>query len=408
MLRNGARVLSPGTGVGDLRVVTDAETGLPIGPEIATEAARRPAPDTRLEGRSVVLERLDAEKHADAIFRQVTAGDAARLYLYLFPPPPTDAGAFRTSIAAMAAAEDPFALALIDKATGEAVGHATFMRIEAAHRVIEVGNILYTPALQRSVAATEAMYLMARHAFEDLGYRRYEWKCNALNAPSRQAAARYGFTYEGTFRSHMIVKGRSRDTAWFSITEEEWPACKRSFERWLDPANFDADGRQKVALSALNAATLTEGDTALRRAGRDDVEAFDAVHRAAFAWNRDMLGREPLPLLIPPEEVLSRYETWLLEDGSGIAGTLALDPRAEDLEIWSVSVNPSRQNAGIGRKLLSAAEARARALGLSTLRLYTGAALTKNVDWYRRRGYAVERTEDLPDGRQIVHMAKHI
>jgi hypothetical protein len=134
------------------------------------------------------------------------------------------------------------------------------MRIKPAHRVIEVGNILYTPKLQRSLGATEAMYLMARHAFEELGYRRYEWKCNALNAPSRRAALRLGFTYEGTFRNHMIVKGRSRDTAWFSMLADEWPARKAAFERWLDPANFDEDGRQRLSLWALNAPQAGDGD----------------------------------------------------------------------------------------------------------------------------------------------------
>ena len=126
------------------------------------------------------------------------------------------------------------------------------MRIEPAHRVIEVGSILYTPRLQRTPAATEAMYLMARHVFEDLGYRRYEWKCNALNAPSRRAALRFGFTFEGIFRQHMVVKGRNRDTAWFSMLDSEWPARKASFERWLDPSNFGPDGRQKIGLSALD------------------------------------------------------------------------------------------------------------------------------------------------------------
>ncbi|MGA0595556.1 GNAT family N-acetyltransferase [Enterovirga sp. CN4-39] len=375
---------------------------------ISATPAQRPPPALCLEGRSVILERLDADRHADSIFRHVQSGDPDALYLYLSPAPPRDPETFRLLAAGMAASTDPFALAIIDKASGEAVGHATYMRIEPAQRVVEVGNILYTPALQRSIAGTEAMYLMARHAFEELGYRRYEWKCNALNTPSRRAAERYGFTYEGTFRNHMIVKGRSRDTAWFSITEEEWPARKRSFERWLDPANFDLQGRQKVSLATFNATKLQDGGTLLQRARPEDLEAFDAVHRAAFAWNRGMLGREPLPLLIPPDEVLSRYETWLLEDERGIAGTLALDPRADDLEVWSVSVEPSRQNLGIGRKLLSAAEARARELGLRALRLYTGSVLTKNVEWYRRRGYAIERTEELPDGRQIVHMIKHL
>ena len=124
------------------------------------------------------------------------------------------------------------------------------MRIEPAHRVIEVGSILYTPALQQTTGATEAMYLMARHVFEDLGYRRYEWKCNALNQSSRRAALRLGFTFEGIFRQHMIVKGRSRDTAWFSMLDSEWPARKAAFERWLSPANFDREGRQREPLSS--------------------------------------------------------------------------------------------------------------------------------------------------------------
>jgi RimJ/RimL family protein N-acetyltransferase len=129
------------------------------------------------------------------------------------------------------------------------------MRIEPDHRVIEVGSILYTARLQHTPQATEAMYLMARHVFEDLGYRRYEWKCNALNAPSRRAALRFGFSFEGIFRQHMIVKGRNRDTAWFAMLDSEWPVRKANFERWLDPANFAEDGQQKVALSRLNGAS---------------------------------------------------------------------------------------------------------------------------------------------------------
>ena len=151
-----------------------------------------------------------------------------------------------------ARSEDPLFFAMLEKSSGDAVGYAAFMRIEPAHRVIEVGSILFTPRLQRTVGATEAMYLMARYVFEDLGYRRYEWKCNALNAPSRRAALRLGFTFEGIFRQHMIVKGRNRDTAWFSMLDSEWPKRKAAFERWLDPANFDANGRQRVSLSALN------------------------------------------------------------------------------------------------------------------------------------------------------------
>jgi RimJ/RimL family protein N-acetyltransferase len=136
-------------------------------------------------------------------------------------------------------------------AGGRAVGIATLMEIRPAMRVIEVGHIVYSPLLQRTPLATEAQYLLARYVFETLGYRRYEWKCNALNAPSRRAAERFGFTFEGVFRQHLIVKGRNRDTAWFSMLDSEWPARKAAFERWLSPENFDAAGQQKTSLAAL-------------------------------------------------------------------------------------------------------------------------------------------------------------
>jgi hypothetical protein len=136
----------------------------------------------------------------------------------------------------------------------KAAGYASYMRIEPAQGVVEVGNILLSPILQRTTAATEAMFLMARHVFEDLGYRRYEWKCNALNEPSRRAALRYGFTYEGIFRQHMVIKHQNRDTAWFSMLDHEWPARKVAFEAWLDPANFDGNGRQLRSLQQMHSA----------------------------------------------------------------------------------------------------------------------------------------------------------
>ena len=134
---------------------------------------------------------------------------------------------------------------------GRAVGFLSLMEIRPANRVVEVGNIIYSPALQRTPLGTEAQYLTARYAFETLGYRRHEWKCNSLNAPSRRAALRFGFTYEGIFRQHMIVKGRSRDTAWYSMLDSEWPSRKLAFERWLAPENFDKEGRQRTSLAAL-------------------------------------------------------------------------------------------------------------------------------------------------------------
>ena len=146
----------------------------------------------------------------------------------------------------------PTVFSIVDRESRRATGLAAFMRIEPTHRVIEVGSILFTNALQRTRGATEAMYLMARYVFEELEYRRYEWKCNALNAASRRAALRLGFGFEGVFRQHMIVKGRSRDTAWYSMIDAEWPARKAAFERWLSPDNFHPDSRQKTPLTIVS------------------------------------------------------------------------------------------------------------------------------------------------------------
>ena len=167
---------------------------------------------------------------------------------YLADGPYADPESLLAALAKKAAAQDAVFFALVEAKSRRALGYASYMRIEPAHGCIEVGNILYTPPLQRTAAATEAMYLMARHVFEDLGYRRYEWKCNALNEPSRKAALRLGFTYEGLFRQHMIIKGRNRDTAWYSMLDSEWPSRKQAFEAWLDPANFDGHGRQRNPL----------------------------------------------------------------------------------------------------------------------------------------------------------------
>lgn len=229
-----------------------SEVAMPIGPRVDASPGRRPG-RTTMPGRLVTLVPLDPRAHGDALY-EGTRGEAGdRLWRYLFEGPFPDRASFDIHLERIAASEDPLFLAIVDSASRNAVGYAAYMRIEPVHRVIEVGSILYTPRLQQTTLATEAMYLMARHAFEDLGYRRYEWKCNALNAASRRAALRFGFRFEGIFRQHMIVKGRSRDTAWFSMLDSEWPVRKANFERWLDPANFGQDGRQKVALSRLNA-----------------------------------------------------------------------------------------------------------------------------------------------------------
>ena len=210
----------------------------------------RPAPRPRrvvLQGSSVTLTPLEAA-HAKDLFEALRGAD--RLWTYLTYGPFHEYGAFEAHVGETAASDDPLFFAIVDNASGRIVGRAALMRIDPAHRVIEVGHILYSPALQRTRGATEAMYLLARHVFDDLGYRRYEWKCHAMNAPSRAAALRLGFTFEGVFRQHMIVKGRNRDTAWFSMLDTEWPVRRQALERWLSLENFDSAGRQSVRLDS--------------------------------------------------------------------------------------------------------------------------------------------------------------
>ena len=206
----------------------------------------------KFDGRVVRLEPLDPLVHGEALYKGTHGDGREVLWRYLFEGPFPDRSSFDRYLQKAAASEDPLFFAIVKKTSNLAVGWAAFLRFEPVHRVIEVGHILYTPQLQRTAGATEAMYLMARYVFEELGCRRYEWKCNSLNQPSLRAARRFGFTFEGIFRQHMIVKGGNRDTAWFSMLDSEWPRVKANFERWLAPENFDANGEQKLRLAALN------------------------------------------------------------------------------------------------------------------------------------------------------------
>jgi RimJ/RimL family protein N-acetyltransferase len=223
-------------------------TGELVGLPVDATPAQRPSPVT-LEGRYGHVERL-AHHHDAALWNAVKGHD--HIWTYMSYGPLADFAAFSKWLAGRVKLDDPYSYAIIDR-SGQAVGIATLMEIRPAMRVVEVGNILYSPCLQRTPLGTEAQFLLARYAFETLGYRRYEWKCNALNAPSRRAAFRYGFVFEGILRQHMMVKGRSRDTAYFSMLDSEWPTRKAAFERWLAPENFDAQGRQRTSLSELNA-----------------------------------------------------------------------------------------------------------------------------------------------------------
>ena len=209
----------------------------------------RPRPQRiRLEGRYVTLEPLDAARHGDGLFLAATMDDADSRFRYLGETTPESRASFQPWLDRAQASEDPLYYTLIDTASGKVAGRQTFLRIDPTNGVIEIGHIHWSPIVARKAAATEAMYLFMKHAFDDLGYRRYEWKCNNRNLPSKRAADRFGLSFEGIFRQHMVIKGENRDTAWYSAIDSEWPALKSAFEAWLAPDNFDTEGRQKRRL----------------------------------------------------------------------------------------------------------------------------------------------------------------
>ena len=225
----------------------------PHGQEIGAPIAgwtSRPLPGRMLlQGQFCRLEPL-APRHADALFAAYAEAPDGRDWTYLPTERIDDATAYRAEVVVRAASVDPLHYAIVDP-SGRPIGTSALMRIDPANGVIEIGHIAYAPALQRTPAGTEAIVLLMRYVFEDLGYRRLEWKCDALNEPSRRAALRYGFVFEGIFRQAIVTKGRNRDTAWFSIIDGDWPRVRCLVDRWLRAENFDLDGRQIVALSSL-------------------------------------------------------------------------------------------------------------------------------------------------------------
>lgn len=211
-----------------------------------TSPAEAPSKTVYLEGRYVTITGI-SPKHAPAMFSQVGGLEHTAIYQYLFDGPYHSLEAYTAAVEKQAADTTTihYSILLNDgSAMGKPVGNCALMRQDLPNRVIECGHILFAPQLQRTVAATEAMYLLARYVFEDLNFRRYEWKCNDSNEPSKRAARRLGFTYEGTFRQHMFQRGKNRDTAWFSMLDSEWPARKKAFEDWFSWENFHKDGRQ--------------------------------------------------------------------------------------------------------------------------------------------------------------------
>jgi RimJ/RimL family protein N-acetyltransferase len=204
-----------------------------------------------MEGRFCIVEPVNPARHAADLHAANSLDRKGRNWTYLPYGPFPRFEEYRDWLERASTSTGPFVHCIIERQSGRAVGVASYMRIDPAAGVIEVGGINYSPALQRTPAATEAMYLMMCRVFDELGYRRYEWKCDSLNAPSRAAAQRLGFQYEGMFRQATVYKARNRDTCWFSILDSEWPALKSAFEHWLDPQNFDPAGRQRQSLSSF-------------------------------------------------------------------------------------------------------------------------------------------------------------
>lgn len=223
----------------------------PVGQPLPGWSPRPFPPRSPMRGRLCRLEPLSASVHAAALFSSHALDREGRNWTYLPYGPFASLAEYTRWVEWAEAQQDPQFFAIVDGASGEAVGTGSYLRIDRANGVIEVGHLAFSPRLQRQPAATEALHLMLRRAFDELGYRRCEWKCDSLNAPSVAAAKRLGFTYEGTFRQMYVVKGRNRDTAWLSIIDAEWPALRQAFEAWLDPANFDAEGRQRRRLGDL-------------------------------------------------------------------------------------------------------------------------------------------------------------
>src|SRR5262245_36800757 len=230
--------------------------GQPIGPELPDWTARPLPPRSPMVGRLCRIEPINPARHAAELHDAYQQDSDGHNWTYLGYGPFDSLEAWAAWMERTCRGSDPLFHAIIDATTGRAVGMASYLRLDPGAGVIEVGHIHYSPLLQRRTAGTEAMYLMIGGLFEELGYRRYEWKCDALNQPSRHAARRLGFSFEGVFRQATIYKGRNRDTAWYAIIDRDWPALGEAYERWLDPGNFDARGRQRLHLADLTRPTI--------------------------------------------------------------------------------------------------------------------------------------------------------
>jgi RimJ/RimL family protein N-acetyltransferase len=370
--------------------------------DLSNWTPRLPPQADIMEGRFVRLERLSAARHGDGLYACSTMEDADARFRWLPEYPPQSRAAFQPWLDKAEASSDPLYYAVIDKASGKVAGRQTFLRTDTANGVTEIGHVFWSSLIARGPAATEAFYLFARHVFDDLGYRRFEWKCNDRNGPSKRAAERFGFTFEGVFRQHLIVKGENRDTAWYSLLDREWPLVKAAFETWLAPENFDAVGRQRVALSTLTARRIETGGIALQRVGPEARAVVETVQNEAYARTREALGTQPMPLDWDYRQIVEQCEIWFAPPADRPAGALILRRRPTDLYLESIATVPQVAGTGLGRAMMQAAFDRARALALPEIRMMTN---TRNpaVAWYKRLGFVIEREEKMDD-RTAVHL----
>lgn len=324
--------------------------GQPIGVPVPEWSARARPERVPLQGRYCRLEPVDVERHAAELQEAYAAAPDDRDWTYLFLERPATPEQMRTYLTRLAESADPLHFAIVDAAAGKAVGTAALMRIDPTHGVMEVGSIAYSAHMKRTRAGTEAMYLMMRYAFDGLGYRRYEWKCDSLNAPSRAAAARYGFAFEGIFRKAIVYKGRNRDTAWYSIVDDEWPWVRAAFEAWLDPVNFGEQGRQKRSLSAFRGPALVPAthDHLLQ------MMPWFPTRESCVRWGGPAFR-------FPFDESSFREDTKVAELASfalvdaagGLLGFGQYYAREGRCHLGRLVIHPDRRGQGLGTRLIS-------------------------------------------------------
>ena len=367
----------------------------------------RPRPTAEgMRGRHVAIKPFVADADGPALWEAFGREKTNELLFHFGWPQLTRWQDLAGQLEAMNASGAFITCVFCDPATDIPFGMASYMRIDEKNGSIEVGCVAHGAAMARSPASTEAHYLMARRVFDELGYRRYEWKLNNPNEPSHRAARRFGFTFEGVFRQAEVKPYGNRDTAWYSMIDREWPLNRMAFETWLDPANFDAAGNQKVPLSGITIRTMDAGPLHLKRIDPRDVDTLVALQQAAYARTRQATGSEPIPLEWDYAKLLSECETWLHADAEGPAAALILRPRAGDLYLESIATHPRIAGSGAGTAMMDATMNRVRAWGKPAIRLITNAR-NPAVDWYRRLGFAIER-EERRESRTVVHMARQI